>query len=374
MNGRTAADLLGMPERDWVARRHANVSAFLAARDLDADWLGGFIRDRVGADRVLLTSSPVHGLANPTSDFDFIAIRAAALDGPRIATKIFERGHHLEVVSFSAAEVTRNLDELATLATRPPGEVVAGFRSWDRRFEPRRKQTERIVNGITLDGAMPYLSSLPALSTVWSSASLHTALEHVAYLCLAEAAGERRGRVGYAVNAVLHLADALLSGQGDVYTTRKWYLLRWVRADLARTARDPAVRDAARAVDALRAGVGAALGQPDAPLAPRYLEVGARVAEAVAGVRVSAVTVAARGPVEHHEFLPGAGLLIGPGGSVPVPGWPVPDAVDVPFDGLASLRPRDAAGLLRAIRAGLAAVAVTYDTATAPAMSRGRTG
>ena len=84
--------------------------------------------ERIGPGQLLLTSSPVHGLANPTSDLDFIRIQTEPMDGPRIATKIFEHGHHLEVVSFSAAEVRRNLHELADLATRPPGAVVAGFR------------------------------------------------------------------------------------------------------------------------------------------------------------------------------------------------------------------------------------------------------
>lgn len=232
----------------WQRQRRDNVARFLADRGLDPAWLAGLLHERVGPGQLLLTSSPVHGLANPSSDLDFIRVTAgpsppagSPLAGERIAAKLFVGGHHLEVVSYAQSEVDARLAGLRELATRPPGELVAGFRGWDARFEPRRKQTERIVNGVTLDGQLPYLDALPALGPVWSRAALHTALEQVTHACLAEAAGEVRGRVGYAVNAVLHLADALLAGTGDVYTTRKWFLLRWARAELARTAADPAV-------------------------------------------------------------------------------------------------------------------------------------
>src|SRR5438105_297696 len=235
---------LRLSPRELAPRRAANVAAFLYARGLEPAWLAGVLGEHVGAGELLLTSSPVHGLANPSSDLDFICIRRQAAGEPPVATKVFAGGHHLEIVVFSVEQVERNLAELATLAAAPLEGTVRAFRSWDERLEPKRKQTERIVNGVTLQGTMPYVEALPSLGIVWSRASLQNAIEHAAYLYLAEAAGETRGRLGYAINAVLSLADSLLSAGGDIYTTRKWTLLRWARAALSTCAADPAVREA----------------------------------------------------------------------------------------------------------------------------------
>jgi hypothetical protein len=356
--------LLPLPADQLIARRWEAVSAFLAARDLDPGELGAFMLDRVGPGELLLTSSPVHGLANATSDLDFIRVQEAEISGPRISTKIFERGHHLEVVSFAASEVKRNLDQLEALAALPPAEVVAGFRSWDKRFEPRRKQTERIVNGITLDGRAPYLHALPALALVWSRAALQLAAEQAAHLSLAEAAGESRGRVGYAYNVLLHLMDAVLSLHGDVYTTRKWYALRWARFARTDAWHDEPYRHLAAGIEYARTGVSAALAPGfDAPLAPEYaalVDGAARATGAAAGVRVTLE------PVEGaawHAFLPGSGLVSGAGRSLLVTGdWP-PPAGPFPLagpDGLAALDAATAATALRAVRAGLLTVRIDY--------------
>jgi len=344
---------------DLVARRHRAVTRFLAERDLTPEWLAGFMRERVGPGELLLTSSPVHGLANATSDLDFIRIQDDAIEGPRIATKIFERGHHLEVVSFSAGELKRNLDELAALAARPPGEMVAGFRAWDKRFEPRRKQTERIVNGLTLDGRAPYLASLPALAVVWSRAALQLAVEQAAHLCLAEAAGESRGRVGYAYNVLLHAMDAMLSLHGDVYTTRKWYLLRWTRFVHTGAWHDDAYRALADDVERARRGVSAALRHAE-PIAPAYVDLVTRLADITGAATDIKVRVALAPDTEHHGYLPGAGMLSAGGTSVLVPAKP--DWGDAAYDlrELAGLDEADAATRLRVVRAGIGKVTVDY--------------
>jgi Family of unknown function (DUF6001) len=348
-----------VPGPAWLRRRRRNVTAFLAERGLDFAELTAFLTERAGPGRIMLTSSPVHGLANPSSDLDFIRIQAEPIEGARISTKIFDRGHHLEVTSYSAGEVARNLAELDRLAALPPGETAGWLRSWDGRLEPRRKQTERIVNGIIADGGMPYLGSIPALSVVWSRGSLHTALEQAVYLCLAEEAGECRGRVGYAVNTLLHLADALLSLSGDVYTTRKWYLLRWTRAQLARTAPDDGVRAVAGRLDALREEVTGALTGAEL-IAARYVDLCTRAAWVIAGTGDISVTASVPHRVGYHEFLPGAGLLLGPASSVVAAGPDVLDGLRTSLDGVREIGQRRAAGLLRAVRAGLARIDLTY--------------
>jgi hypothetical protein len=346
-----------------VDQRPANVARFLAERGLDPKWLADLLDERTGPGEYLLTSSPVHGLANPSSDLDFIRIQPEPLSGTRIAAKLFEDGHHLEVVSFSADEVTRNLAELQRLASAAPAESVAGFRTWDKRLEPRRKQTERIVNGVTLAGELPYRDALPALGAVWSRASLQTAAEHAVHLCLAEAAGEQRGRVGYAVNAVLHLADALLSASGDVYTTRKWFLLRWARARLAETTADPAIRAAAAAVDRLRQRALSALDTSVPPLAPDVTATVDTVARVIGVAGRVEVAVGLAGGVRYQPYLAGSGLLVGSDASLVVDEPGPPEPVRGPLRALGATVAGTAPTLLRVLRGGLGTLEVSYPDA-----------
>lgn len=361
MTSTALASLLPVPPEDLVATRWAAVRRFLADRDLSADDLGAFMLGRVGPGELLLTSSPVHGLANPSSDFDFIRIQEAEISGPRISTKIFDRGHHLEVVSFSGTELKRNLDELAALAALPPARTVAGFRGWDKKFEPRRKQTERIVNGVTLDGRAPYLAHLPALALVWSRAALHTAAEQAAHLCLAEAAGETRGRVGYAYNVLLHLMDSVLSTHGDVYTTRKWYVLRWTRFAGRDAWHDDTYRAAGAAIEQARIAVSTAL-RPGytGSLAGVHTDLVIAVARATGAASGITAAITVADDAEYHHYLPGAGMVSAGGRSLLVTGdWP-PDPEPVPLATLADLDRRAAATALRAIRAGVAGVHIGY--------------
>ncbi|MEU6662608.1 DUF6001 family protein [Streptomyces sp. NPDC046821] len=352
---------------ELTARRHAQVTAFLASRDLDPVWLSELMRERVGEGLLLLTSSPVHGLANPTSDLDFIRIQEAPIDGPRISTKIFEDGHHLEVVSFSEAELASNLAELDRLADVAPEQTVAGFRAWDKQREPRRKQTERIVNGIAMDGSAPYLSSLPALSRVWARAALQTAVEQVAHTALAEAAGETRGRLGYAYNVLLHLMDALLSHHGDVYTTRKWYVLRWTRLMAEGGWHDDRLQSVAAGLERLRKDAHTFLDPSRAgePLAAPFTELVIDAAQATGIAQGVTVGVELAGQV--RAFLPGASVVLGAGAAsgVVLPGF-APDA-ELPFTGapvglgeLTGLDAPTAASLLRALRAGTARLRIGY--------------
>ncbi|MCM2580250.1 DUF6001 family protein [Streptomyces meridianus] len=341
------------------------MAAFLESRDLDPVWLSELMRERVGAGMLLLTSSPVHGLANPTSDLDFIRIQEAAIDGPRISTKIFENGHHLEVVSFSEAELAAGLEELSRLADLPAEQTVAGFRIWDKQREPRRKQTERIVNGLAMDGSAPYLRWLPALSRIWSRAALQTAIEQVVHATLAEAAGETRGRVGYAYNVLLHLMDGLLSHHGDVYTTRKWYVLRWTRLMAEGAWHDERLQAAATGLERLRKEVHTFLDPAAAggPLAAPFAELVMDAVRATGTAR--AVTVGVEPTGQAKAFLPGASLLLGTGSGVVLPGFATESAL--PFTGapagldeLAALDASTAASLLRALRAGAARLRIGY--------------
>ncbi|WP_328744906.1 DUF6001 family protein [Streptomyces sp. NBC_00285] len=289
--------------------RLGHVDTFLAARGLTPDGLDVLLSGRTGKARhFLLTSSPAQGLANATSDVDFIRIQSEPMAGARMATQLFEGPNHLESISFSQEEVDAALADLRALADVDPRQAVSAYRGWDKRHEVRRKYLERLVNGVALDRTLPYLDRLPELARLWKWSSLHTATEQVLFLSLAEAAGERRGRVGYAVNALLYLMDAVLSHHLDVYSNRKWFLLRWTRFRDQQGAADPLVA----AVDALRAPVSEALaGKDEGPLAPLFTDLLAEVHTDVGEGRTPSLTVEPVGDPVRQRFLPGADMLLG---------------------------------------------------------------
>jgi Family of unknown function (DUF6001) len=218
------------PKRgDWAAAHRVHAERFLATRGLDLLRLGELVEQRIGgAAQLLLTSSPVHGLANETSDIDMIAVNPG--NGVlKIATQIFSEGHHLEVIGFASADVDADLLALQRLAEQPIGERVAALRRWDGDRTLRRKYLERLVNGIEISGEAPYHSYLPMLAKAWMASSLDGLRRAIAFALLAERAGEQLGRLGYAKNAALSAMDVVLSHHGEVYSNRKWYLLRWRR-------------------------------------------------------------------------------------------------------------------------------------------------
>ncbi|KPI16965.1 hypothetical protein OK074_1758 [Actinobacteria bacterium OK074] len=326
--------------------RLRHVDTFLASRGLTFDGLEPLLTGRTGAARhFLLTSSPVHGLANSTSDVDFIRIQAEPMTGARMATQLFEGPNHLESISFAADEVDAALTDLRALAGAGPREAVLAYRGWDKRHEFRRKHLERSVNGVALDRTLPYLDHLPELARLWKWSSLHTATEQVLFLSLAEAAGGRRGRVGYAVNALLYLMDAVLSHHLDVYSNRKWFLLRWTRFRQLHAA-EPVVA----AVDALRSPVSEALaGKDTGPLAPALTALLTEVYAVAGEGHAPTLAVAPAGEPVRQRFLPGADMLLGSStaflGQEPLPAGEIPLA-DLPGCVAAPV------DLLRAARAG----------------------
>jgi hypothetical protein len=336
---------------DDLALNHLhNADEFLRTRGLDRAGLDRLVRAKTGDSRhLLLTSSPVQGLANATSDLDFIRIQEEALDTSRMATQIFEDGQHLEVISFDVRETAAALADVTALAGADPAQVVRGHRGWDKSHELRRKYLERLINGVAMDGGSPYLDHLPELARIWKWSSLHTATEQVFFLGLAERAGETRGRAGYALGALLHLMDALLSQHGDVYSNRKWYLLRWRRfvgygaaADIAAAGLVDLVEHLCRKVSAVLRGGSS---EPLAPAVTELLDLTYRIAGE--GHR-PAVTIECDDRTPRLRFLPGAELLLG-GTAVFLGTDPLPSGTVTPDTEL----PGDPGDLLRAARSGM---------------------
>ncbi|HEV2371163.1 MAG TPA: DUF6001 family protein [Streptosporangiaceae bacterium] len=346
----TQTQLPAIPAGLPAARlRHAD--AFLAMRGLDRGGVERLMQAKAGpAEHVLLTSSPVHGLANSTSDLDFIRVQAEVPQTERMATQLFEGGNHLELITFSAGETAQALRALTALAGEAAPAVVLGHRGWDRAHTVRRKYLERLVNGVAMDATMPYLGHLPVLARVWKWSSLHTAAEQAFYLRLAEEAGESRGRLGYAAGALLHLMDATLSHYGHVFSNRKWYLLRWRRFLASDEAASGPAAGYADAIEGLWHQVSAALADGTAAaLAPRLADLMGQVFETAGEGRVPALEVTLHGAPQPLTFLPGAQMLLG-AASVFVGDGPLA-AGTVELTRGATL-PGDPGDLLRAARGG----------------------
>jgi hypothetical protein len=255
----------------------------------------------------------------------------------------------MESITFGEEEVAEALAALESAALEEPARVVAAYRRWDKSRELRRKYLERLVNGVALDGTSPYVDHTPALARMWKWASLQTAVEQVFYLRLAEAAGETRGRAGYALGALLHLMDAALSHHGDVYSNRKWYLLRWQRF-LASGAADGPLATLGERFAELGAQVTDVLaGHSDRPLAPGFTALLDDAFGIVGEGREPALVLEPVGDTPRMRFLPGADLLLGRSGLFVGEGR-LPEGT-VRTTASEEL-PGDPAGVLGALRAG----------------------
>jgi hypothetical protein len=175
-------------------------------------------------------------------------------------------------------------------------------------------------------------------------------VEQTFFLGLAERVGETRGRAGYAFGALLHLMDAILSYHGNVFSNRKWYLLRWCRLiDSGVLDGTPSARPAAQ-IEQLRHQVPAVLaGKTGAPLTPAFTELLASVFEVAGEGHGPAVRIETAGLVPGGHFLPGADLLLAKAAVFAA----LPALPEGPVDLLPGAQvPDDPAGVLRAARGG----------------------
>ena len=176
---------------------------------------------------LLLTSSPVHGIANVKSDIDVICITVNPVPTPRMATQSFEAGSHFEIISFSRDELAAALQFLRDLAALPMAAALEKMKAWNKNCPISRKYMERIVNGVDISLSTPYIDALPTLGILWKRHSFEISRKCTILSILAEKAGETRGRTGYAMNGLLYLMDCIMSHHGYVFSNKKWYLHRY---------------------------------------------------------------------------------------------------------------------------------------------------
>lgn len=346
----------GLDPEAFVARRRGHAERFLATRSLTMDRLATAVAEQSDESprHILLTSSAVHGLANDLSDIDLIAVAPSAGVADGMATQLFIDDNHLEVIALPQPDVAQSLAALDALSADVPHAVAAGLAAWNKRQLVSRKYLERLVNGLDLTGSMPYLDWLPALGRAWTCESSVNAAMGAVLCGLAEAAGEQRGRLGYAVNSLLHAMDAVLSSHGDVYSNKKWYLLRWQRFVDGGFAHD-STADAVGAVESFRGRLSAALADPAAapPLGPALMSLVAETATVLDVALADKWVLAPVDGVVSVPFLPGASMRVGGGDALLLPDAGGPEAV-VALDGLVGFDRADAAAWLRALRGGMA--------------------
>ncbi|KKB61356.1 hypothetical protein WM40_23600 [Robbsia andropogonis] len=216
---------------NYSAFYSGNAKAFLAARNLSFDDLDTVVRRQYDdAELTLITSSPVHGVANAASDIDLICITDAMQSSDAMASQVYHNGHHMEVVAFASDEVLAACHELTVQQGKLPIDMLRVYRQWDKKQRISRKYLERIIAGVATDGSVPYLEWQGTLGATWSIASFDAFRQSAGFALLALRCKETRAAAGYATNALLYLMNAMLSKSGWTVSNKKWTLLRWHQA------------------------------------------------------------------------------------------------------------------------------------------------
>ncbi|MFW3165000.1 DUF6001 family protein [Pseudomonas syringae pv. syringae] len=205
----------------------SNAHDFLAARNIDFNFLKEVAFRQCDTGTLLLTSSAVHGIATMASDIDMLCVVDEPVSIEQMATQVHQEGLHLELLLFNAADVRRALDELSSLAQSPVSVCLQKYSSWDKHNSIPRKYLERLIYGVAHDLTVPYLSALEDLRVVVSLKDLDVFRVNVACSRLAQRSGEHFSAIGYLVNALAAAMNSLLSMTGWVLSNKKWTLRRW---------------------------------------------------------------------------------------------------------------------------------------------------
>ncbi|QGG76219.1 DUF6001 family protein [Pseudomonas syringae] len=216
---------------DFRAFYSGNARQFLATRQLAFAELEEVVkRQYADAQLALISSSPVHGIANAASDIDLICVTDGRQSDQSMASQIYHNEHHMEVVAFAREEVDNAFSRLATDAHQTTAQKLVAFKQWDKQQAVSRKYLERLVCAVSTDQSLPYLDSQKDLSSIWSAAAFDDFRQSACFSVLAWRSGEYRAAAAYACNAALFLMNATLASHGWVNSNRKWTLLRWDRA------------------------------------------------------------------------------------------------------------------------------------------------
>jgi hypothetical protein len=281
---------------------------FFRGRCLQIERIREIVQQQLPSARsVLVTSSPVQGLATTTSDIDLIAVVPDDERSGGMATQIYVDGHHCEVAVIAQLDFDAACAAMHRLADAPLNELLDGIAIWDKAQPVRRKYLERMINGVTLDGTIPNAGLLRPLSRLWAGQALGNFLDAVTAMQLSWLAGERRAPEIYANAAADFAMDTSLCAAGYVYSNRKWIGSRWRLFGDAALEHARTVGRSLPDLGALKVGLRAAIGQGlPSELRQALLACVPPLAYCAAGLDQVDVALRARADLAWHQLGPGS--------------------------------------------------------------------
>lgn len=258
------------------------------------------------AQNILVTSSPVQGLATATSDIDLIAIVRDGEASGGMATQIYVDGHHCELAIISQSDFDAACVEMGRLTESPLNDLLDRMDNWDRSLPVQKKYFERVINGVTFDGRVPFSSLFRPLSQLWACQALGRFVGAMTAMALSKAAGEERAPAVYAHAAAELAMDAALCAAGYVYSNGKWIGSRWRLFGESALQHASLVGQTLPDLGELKASLRAAIGEP---LTPDQQEAVQRcalpLASCVAGLSTVDIVLRSRADVAWFGLGPG---------------------------------------------------------------------
>lgn len=350
---------------DYANFVKTNARDFLRERGMRFETFAQLAHEQGFEDaQVLLTSSPVHGIATATSDVDLICVTPGVVSKGQMATQIHRDGQHCELLPVRAQDLALAFEDLRALARQPLPQRLSGYQRWDAAHAVRRKYLERIVYAVDTSERTDYLAHLPALESVVGAQDYDAFHQSRVCAVLAHRAGEQGGVRGHLMNACLAAMATALSLGGWVLSNKKWTLRRW------RDAASPSMRivdpelhadlgwlwESVSSPIAAQADIAWQLGQLEA--------LGARLASLLGESPIATALPCAKKPETQAALDKRSAFLIGDDGCARLSA--TAGAGDVPgdFADLATLDARAAASLLRSARSGMLSFSLTAAAVT----------
>lgn len=323
-----------------------SASAFFQSRGLPVERLGAAVKPKFPEARALLmTSSPVQGLATETSDIDLIAITPETQGG--MATQIHVEGHHAEVALLADPALTTCFDDLKAAARVPLRETIGLMREWDVGQPVKKKYLERVINGVAFDGSVPHSHMFAPLAQTFAAQAYGRMIDALAALDLTLATEETRAPWAYAMAVCDHAMDVILCRAGFVYQNRKWIGARWRLHGEEALAAQPSLGDCSQIGNDALAAMRALETPPEAGLVERIHRAAEQISQVMGcGPRIGLRRGAG---VEWRRLGRGAGVVLGGHRSILIQ---KPDGLP-DWIALEEARRTSAKQYLSALRAGL---------------------
>jgi len=220
-----------LSKENLLEMRYNHVKEFFNQRGLRFEDVSNLVSDYYQeGDTLLITSSPVYGLATDKSDIDLVLIgcRNGGAESSRTPLTVYEGNNRFDVYRIDDIEISTSLDQLDRIAASPIDEIFESLARWDSLFAGLpKKEFERLINGITFTGEMPHLGHLPQLSYVWMIELFYASVRFDVYTLLAQKGQMFYAALGYLLNGIMYLMGTVMAYHGHVFSNKKQYLWAW---------------------------------------------------------------------------------------------------------------------------------------------------